>query len=82
MNDCEHTYCCQTCPESAGLSCCAKTAEKPAVNGEYVCELIRAHYDGDNDRFTVIASQLAVSEALHGSTEVARRIGKLLRGRK
>lgn len=50
------------------------------MNAEYVCELIRAHYDGDSERFTVIAEQLADSEAARGSAEVARRVRSLLRG--
>jgi hypothetical protein len=50
------------------------------MNAEYVCELIRAHYAGEAERFTVIAGQLADSEAARGSAEVARRVRSLLQG--
>lgn len=49
------------------------------MNAEFVCELIRAHYDGDDERFAVIAGQLADSEAARGSAEVALRVRDLLR---
>lgn len=44
------------------------------VNGELVAELIRAHYDGDEARFSVLARQAIASEELHGSAEVAQRL--------
>jgi hypothetical protein len=50
------------------------------VNAELVCELVRAHYDGDSQRFTVLAGQLAAAEELAGSAEVADRLRALLPG--
>jgi hypothetical protein len=46
------------------------------VNREYVTELVRAHYEGDDKRFGVIAAQLADAEDTlpGGSAEVALRL--------
>lgn len=41
---------------------------------EYVSELVRAHYEGQQDRFDVIVRQLAASEDMHGRPEVAERL--------
>jgi hypothetical protein len=48
------------------------------VNGEFVCELVRAHYDGDEARFAVLVDQVASGAAFSGSTEVAARLRSLL----
>jgi hypothetical protein len=48
------------------------------VNKEIVCELVRAHYDGDEPRFAALAAQLMRGESLAGSTPVAVRLRELL----
>lgn len=48
-----------------------------ATNGEYLTELVRAHYDGDERRFSVILSQVIRSERLHGRVELADRLQAL-----
>lgn len=49
------------------------------MNAEYVCELVRAHYEGRDERFDVIVRQLAASEEMHGSQAVADRLLDLQR---
>jgi hypothetical protein len=44
------------------------------MNGEFVCELVRAHNEGDDARFAVILSQIIDSESRRGSDEVADRL--------
>jgi hypothetical protein len=47
------------------------------MNGEFVCELVRAHNEGDDARFAVILSQIIDSESRRGSDEVADRLRAL-----
>lgn len=44
------------------------------MNGEYLCELVRAHYDGDHDRFDAILTQIIGSEDRQGRHAVADRL--------
>lgn len=44
------------------------------INGEYLCELVRAHYDGDDARFNVILQQIIGSETRKGDSEAAGRL--------
>lgn len=45
---------------------------------EYVCELVRAHYEGQDERFDVIVGQLAASERMHGRQDVAERLQAIM----
>jgi hypothetical protein len=48
------------------------------VNGEFICELVRAHYNGDEARFAILVDQVASSATLYGSAGVASRLRELL----
>lgn len=48
------------------------------MNGELLCELVRAHYDGDAGRFDVLVQQVIDSQRLTGSADVASRLAELL----
>lgn len=50
-----------------------------ASNGEYLTELVRAHYDQDEERFNTILTQIITSERLHGFTDVADRLTNMAR---
>jgi hypothetical protein len=50
------------------------------MNGEYVCEMVRAHYDGDETRFGTILAQLISSETRRGNHGVADRLRQLSQG--
>lgn len=50
-----------------------------SINGEYLCELVRAHYDGDKERFDTILGQITSSAARAGHHEVALRLQDLVR---
>jgi hypothetical protein len=47
------------------------------VNGELLCELVRAHYDNDKERFDVLLMQIIESQRLTGSTAVAGRLADI-----
>jgi hypothetical protein len=54
------------------------------VNREFICELVRAHYTGDEERFDILVEQIARSEeirGLPGSAEVAARLRDIQRNR-
>lgn len=51
------------------------------INGEYLCELVRAHYDGDDARF-VILQQIIGSETRKGDSEVAGRLQSIVANRR
>lgn len=47
------------------------------MNGEFVSELVRAHYEGDDTRFDVVLRQIIAAEIGIGSQEVAQRLTDL-----
>lgn len=48
-----------------------------AANAEYLTELVRAHYSGDDRRFSHLLNQVIASEARAGHARVAERLREL-----
>ena len=47
------------------------------MNGELLCELVRAHYNGDTNYFDVLLQQIINSQRLTGSAAVADRLAQI-----
>ncbi len=48
------------------------------MNGELLCELVRAHYDSDITRFDVLVRQIIDAERLTGSAVIADRLADII----